>query len=338
MGLALSVAGKVRREFLKAVLQPDDVLTYTAVGADGSTTTKAMQVVCHFSGRERVVETYAGASSSAEISVQYFRVWRRRSEASPPTSLTVIYESDPVSIQLANLAASLSKLRETLFSWKRVASGTVGCCDLVEPTRPEARFVDDPAKPVLLLLEDMHGKGWAPRASVVEHRRGERSFSIVNVSGKASYLRVLLAWENYPALENFRSDLPVAFFDCVLAGKRAPPGLSAKEYKKRLGQRAEDPPDALEDASPRAIDDEPDEDAVVRALSERVDAIEDIVHAPRGDGDGAASSRSYKSSTSSSSTSSSSSSETSEVASEANFSDTDAVHAPAEEIKWPSHI
>ena len=128
---------------------------------------------------------------------------------------------------------------------------------------------------------------------------------------------MLPAWENYPALENFRSDLPVAFFDCVLAGKRVPPGLSAKEHKKRLGQRAEDPPDALEDASPRAIDDEPDEDAVVHALSERVDAIEDIVHAPRGDGDGAASSRSYKSSTSSSSTSSSSSSETSEVASEA---------------------
>jgi len=68
-GLALTDAGKVRREILKAVLQPDDVVTYRTTGADGSTTTTVMQVVCHFSGRERVVETYAGAGSSAEISV-----------------------------------------------------------------------------------------------------------------------------------------------------------------------------------------------------------------------------------------------------------------------------
>ena len=69
----------------------------------------------------------------------------------------------------------------------------------------------------------------------------------------------------------------------------------------------------------------------MHALPERVDAIEDIVHAPCGDG--AASGPSYESSTSTSS-----SSETCESAAEADLPDSDAVHAPDEVIEWPSHI
>ena len=92
-----------------------------------------------------------------------------------------------------------------------------------------------PTCPVVLLIETLRERGFAPFSCLIKHELATQAFSTTALVSRREYLQILLEWPRLgPKLAPMRSDEPLGFFECWLKGKEVPGGKPAAFHKKVL--------------------------------------------------------------------------------------------------------
>lgn len=227
-------AHRLKTDFCASVVKPG--LFHSLVTENGDIV--VFVLVRQMTGNEKLVDLGHGKDVRDLCVVQAYDIWRRTTDGDQmPTALTVTPTLEPETIMLWQLAGSWSTFRQNLRVWRSRPSDTSGCVDLDYPS--EFQFDNaDSMCPVIVLLERLRDKGWAPKDRVVAHTLNERTFSIKNVANRREYLQVLLL--ELASLivvgtgEPMKSDNPKGYYSCALAGIYPPQGRKAAYYASCL--------------------------------------------------------------------------------------------------------
>jgi len=228
------------RQYLRAALKLNEVISVPQQDEEGKTLVKYMQVV---SMQQRVirVETYeCEVQGVFVISVQPFEEWAPSgSDGQASDTAEVFIAQDPYTVDILAICAGGRDLRDKWRKWCVSDSDVEGCQHLHGPSVLQPTLaLGSSAVPVLSLMDCLQERGYDLVPRTVEHISGG---PLVADSRKAvsrrSYFQCVIALPELlkAGVRSFSSGLSNAFYTVLLQKKMLPPlGLPAAKYQEML--------------------------------------------------------------------------------------------------------